>query len=771
MKKVSIKYNPYKVTTEITIDGKPLKKNSRLNVGEKRLQEWVDDLPTILYEECNTKSFEITFHGTTPDYEDIMAAAEDAKKQGIIINVIHIPAKEVKDKEKLIEAVFEKIQNGPFEEFKTPDIIKAFKLAKSSDFEVSVVATMSAGKSTLINSLLGQKLMPAKQEACTATITEIKDNDLDHFTAKVYDKDGNLIESHGNLTYSIMERLNSNPVVAKIHAEGDIPFVTADDVSLVLLDTPGPNNSRNEDHRTATYRMLSESSKTLVLYIMNATQLAVDDDNKLLDHVAESMKVGGKQSRDRFIFVVNKLDDFRKGEDSIESALKKVKEYLADKGIVNPNIYPASALTALNIRTLLSKDFDEDDDDVLEAKLKVRKFNKNAEMHFENYAPVPASVKGRIANLLDEAVKNNNVNQQALIHCGIVPIEEAIRLYVQKYAKTAKIKNIVDTFESKLQGAQFFEKTKLEIANRKDEFNQIKEMIDATERRLESGEEIKSFQSRIAAINYDKDITTQADKIISKMQAEITNKIEDVSNRRSSVNTNEQGQLSEQEAKNVCDELVKFANHLQADVKVKLEDIIRNGVQKNAEELLQQYKAKLLAYSQDMGVGDIQFSPFQIMKGDIPTSTVAITNMISNSTQTKRVKVGEEWVSTGKSWWKKLPIIDWFTDDDGYYRDVMEDQKYIDAGTLARKFMAPIQAGLFDNRDEAVNYAKAQTNRIKDEFNNRFKELDKELHKKLEELKKFTDDEKDVSKKLQESEKLLKWLEDIQQEIEKILEI
>lgn len=771
MKKVFIKYNPYKVTTEITIDGKPLKKNSRLNVGEKRLQEWVDDLATILFEECNTKSFEITFQGTTPDYEDIMAAAEDAKKQGILINVTHIPAKEVKDKEKLIEAVFKKIQNGPFDEFKTPDVIKAFELAKSSDFEVSVVATMSAGKSTLINSLLGQKLMPAKQEACTATITEIKDNDLDHFTAKVYDKNGSLIETHGNLTYSIMERLNSNPNVAKIHAEGDIPFVTADDVSLVLLDTPGPNNSRNEDHRTATYRMLSESSKTLVLYIMNATQLAVDDDNKLLDHVAESMKVGGKQSRDRFIFVVNKLDDFRKGEDSVEAALNKVKEYLADKGIANPNIYPASALTALNIRTLLSKNIDDDDDDALEAQLKVRKFNKNAEMHFENYAPVPASVKGRIANLLEDAIKDNNANLQALIHCGIVPIEEAIRLYVQKYAKTAKIKNIVDTFESKLQGAQSFEKTKLEIANRKDEFKRIKEMIDAAEKRLESGEEVKSFQNRIAAINYDRDITTQADKIISKIQMEITNKLDDVTNRRSSVKNYKQGQLSEQEAQNMCNELVKFATHLQADVQVKLEDIIRNGVQKNAEELLQQYKEKLMAYSKDMQTGDIKLSPFQIMQGDIPTSTVAISNMISNSTQTKRVKVGEEWVSTGKSWWKKLPIIDWFTDDEGYYRDVMEDQKYIDAGTLARKFLAPIQANLFENRDAAVNYAKAQTNNIKDEFSKRFKELDKELHKKLEELKKFTSDEKEVSKKLQESENLLKWLEDIQKEIEKILDI
>ena len=363
MKRVFIKYNPYQVTTEITIDDKPLKKNSKLNVPDQRLQEWVDNLPDILFEECSTKDFEITFHGTILDFEDVAAVAEEAKAKGINITLKHIPAKEVKDKEQAIADIFAEIQNGPFEELKQSDVVKAFEMAKSSDFEVNVVATMSAGKSTLINSLLGQRLMPAKQEACTATITEIKDNDSDHFTAKVYDKSGKLIETHPELSYEIMDRLNANPAVSKIRAEGNIPFVTSEDVSLVLVDTPGPNNSRDPEHRAATYRMLSESSKTVVLYIMNATQLAVDDDNTLLKHVAESMKVGGKQSRDRFIFVVNKLDDFKKGEDSVDAALKKVRDYLADNGIENPNIYPASALTALNIRTILAQSDDDDDDD------------------------------------------------------------------------------------------------------------------------------------------------------------------------------------------------------------------------------------------------------------------------------------------------------------------------------------------------------------------------------------------------------------------------
>lgn len=59
-----------------------------------------------------------------------------------------------------------------------------------------------------------------------------------------------------------------------------------------------------------------------------------------------------------------------KGEDSVEAAITKVRDYLKDNGIENPNIYPASALTALNIRTILANSDDDNDDDVYEAKVK-----------------------------------------------------------------------------------------------------------------------------------------------------------------------------------------------------------------------------------------------------------------------------------------------------------------------------------------------------------------------------------------------------------------
>lgn len=754
MREIFIKYNPYHLVTDITIDGQPLKKNSKLNFEDRRLQEWVESLPELLFEECNTKEFKIVFHGTILDYEDMVVMANDAATKGIKIELEHIPAKEVADKEEAIQEVFDEIQRGPFEELRQPDVIKAFNMAKSSDFEVNVVATMSAGKSTLINSLLQQKLMPAKQEACTATITEIKDNDADHFMAKVYDKEGHLIQIHPELTYQIMEQLNLNPEVSRIHVEGNIPFVGAEDVSLVLVDTPGPNNSRDPEHKAATYRMLSESSKTLVLYIMNATQLAVNDDYNLLSHVADSMRVGGKQSRDRFIFVVNKLDDFKKGEDSVEAAITKVRDYLKDNGIENPNIYPASALTALNIRTTLANSDDDDDDDVYEAKGKVRKFNKNEEMHFENYAPLTPSARGQVASMLEKAIEENDVNQQALIHAGIIPVEAAIKMYVQKYAKTAKIKNIVDTFIKKIESAHSFEITKQEIATNQDKQKEILAQIEIIENKLSSGEDAKKFKSQIENINYDKDIRKLADSVIVGAQKKITSQL-----------TSTDAKLSKRDAESICQVFSEFAEGLQAEVQIKLENLISNHIQKNAEELLEQYKKKISELAQDIKVGSVELNPFEIMQGDIIFDTRAL---ISQMTKSERVKVGEEWVvNTDKKWYKPWT---WFQES-GHYRDIYEDKEYVDGTELAQRFFAPIQEILYENSASAVDYAKEQTRKIKKAFANKFDELDAVLQEKLKELEAYAKDNKNIEDRIRENEERLIWLENIQAKVNSILDI
>ena len=86
VKRVFIKYNPYNLETELTVDEKKPAQNSQ--IGERilpgsRLQEWVEDLPQILIEEYNDTNFDVVFHGTLLDFEDLKTLSP---KHLIVVN-------------------------------------------------------------------------------------------------------------------------------------------------------------------------------------------------------------------------------------------------------------------------------------------------------------------------------------------------------------------------------------------------------------------------------------------------------------------------------------------------------------------------------------------------------------------------------------------------------------------------------------------------------------------------------------------------------------
>ena len=282
-----------------------------------------------------------------------------------------------------------------------------------------------------------------------------------------------------DLNYSVMERLNEDETVDEIRVYGNMPFVSSDDLSLVLVDTPGPNNARDDSHEEVQQNALGKSSKALVLYIMT-NEYGTDDDEITLKRVANTMSVGGKQSKDRFLFVVNKMDSRSKNDGSTEETLNQVREYLKAQGINNPNLYPAAALPALNIRRMENETVDEDSAE--ETEFLIRKLNRNEQLHLEKYASLPGNEKEDIEEQLKETQRDWEEKdgekygnpQEALIHTGIISIEAAIRQYVEKYAKTARIKNIVDTIQYVVEEQDYIEKIKGELACLKGEREKIK---------------------------------------------------------------------------------------------------------------------------------------------------------------------------------------------------------------------------------------------------------------------------------------------------------
>lgn len=763
MKKVFIKYNPYNLETEITVDGKKLAQNSQ--IGERilpgsRLQEWVEDLPRILIDEYNDTDFEVVFHGTLLDFEDLTEVFTQAFDHGeLTAKLDRIPAKETSDKEALIDEVFKEIQEGPFEELKDTEIISAFQHAKSRDFEVCVVATMSAGKSTLINAMLGTKLMPSKQEACTAIITRIKDTESnDTWQAEVYSKDNCLIETHENLTYATMERLNGDENVSVIKAAGNIPFVSSEDVSLVLIDTPGPNNSRDPEHKKVQSEFLNKSSKSLVLYIMEG-MFCSDDDNALFQRVADSMKVGGKQSKDRFIFVVNKMDDRRKEDGDTRQTLDRIRAYLKGHAITNPNLFPAAALPALNIR-LIQSEIEVDEDTIDETEMKVRKLNRNQTLHFEDFASLPASIRGDIKNKLADAKETGDTNAEALIHTGIVSIEAAIRQYVQKYAKTAKIKNIVDTFMHKLDEVGCFEKTKQELAKNRENGERIARQIDTIRKKVDDVKSAQQFKDAVddAVIKVSDDAKDIIDSIVQKYQAKIRQKIDGLRGQ----------ELDMDEAMDEVSRLERYAKKLEPNFQAELDELIRENLNKTSNVLLQEYRKKLSSLTSEIDhnvLAGISIDPLKLMGGTVPT---ADDFSVKKLVQSKKVENGKEWVeNTNKKWYKPWT---WF-DEDGYYKTRYKTVKYVLASDLAQEFFAPIKENVLNNGDFAQKYAIRQSNRIVASFNKEFERLDGVLKQKLSELESYATGKTQAEKRIRETGERLAWLEVIKNRVTSILEI
>lgn len=188
------------------------------------------------------------------------------------------------------------------------------------------------------------------------------------------------------------------------------------------------------------------------LYVLNATQLGINDDFNLLQQVRKAMEQGGKQAHDRFMFVVNKIDAFdpEKGE-LVKSALQKVRAYLVNQiGIKNPNIYPVSAMTALLIRkTELSHNLTRSEKADLDKMVGL--FSEEPTMDMLQYMPVSPSVKRIIQDKLTQAKSDEEV---ALIKSGIPILEAVINEYIEKYALPTRVNtcfNIVKDVLSKLK--------------------------------------------------------------------------------------------------------------------------------------------------------------------------------------------------------------------------------------------------------------------------------------------------------------------------------
>jgi GTPase SAR1 family protein len=624
MKDVFIKYNPYTVETEIVINDERIKENSSLKLAKgTRLQECVNEIPKMLFEECSDRNFKVTFRGTKADFEDLQSAFEDYTDVEATLSLEEMCS--VDDAEQIVDDVFKDIRNSKYDEFKTKEIIDAFEAAKSQEFYVNVVATMSSGKSTLINALIGKELMPTANQATTAVIVKIENDDnATDFSAKIYDKDEKEIAERRPVELKDMIEFNNNPDVSEIHLMGNIPFINNSKIKLVLVDTPGPNNSHDEKHQEITHGLLKNTEHSIVLYVMNATQLRTNDDNLLLNYVCTQMNEKGRQSKDRFIFVVNKCDELKpKNDGNIDDFFKnQVSDYLKEHNIIGANMFPASAATALELRCGIVP---EDSDDALgmfskKVKRYPDQFNFNS---YTQFSHLPKSAQ----NDIEEQLKTADETKKLEIYSGITAIEQAIALYIDKYARAIKINDLIQSFEGNVKASEHIAKLKKAILSDKKVAEQAQKDISEIKKKIENGELAKSVSDTIDKRDFLKPFKDKMQKMTGDVKAKLTKYI-----------TDSPEKVDKKDAITKLDSFKKEIKQLISSLYSDCGKICEDTLKDEIEKLISDYKERLLKFGEETKVGGMQLD-LSVFANFNTTNTFVI---FDKYVQKEKIKVGKQ---------------------------------------------------------------------------------------------------------------------------------
>lgn len=195
--------------------------------------------------------------------------------------------------------------------------------------KILVTATMSAGKSTLVNALIGQRIMMTQNESCTSlpwVITE------DPASSKPYVRHNRMRISFKHEMASALHALEKMPVPIFTPM-----YRSKTDLLWQLIDTPGVNSSSEAEHKRLAESYIKEMDYDILLYVLNGGHLGTSDDEahlRFIQHTVPSQKI---------IFVMNKVDQFRKGHDSISASIATLKARLHELGFADPVVQPVSA--------------------------------------------------------------------------------------------------------------------------------------------------------------------------------------------------------------------------------------------------------------------------------------------------------------------------------------------------------------------------------------------------------------------------------------------
>ncbi|MCT7627055.1 dynamin family protein [Aliarcobacter butzleri] len=281
---------------------------------------------------------------------------------------------------------------------------------KNEEFIISMVGTMKAGKSTTINAIVGQEILPSRVEAMTTLptlITHIKGkvepvlklnksytNTLNDLLRKVrnnskynksYSKSEQSITNNKNFQFkeqilgnekikealtifNDLRRVSKDQIFDKFIELENIPrieiefktlkdIVTKDNSKLSLLDTPGPNEYKQSAKLKETLKIQLENSSAVV-FVVDYKSYESGDTNDIKQRISDIHEYLKSKN---FYILANKFDASKNSDEEYEDTKKRIHTYfeLKEDKIELKNIFPVSSEWAFQsylVNELILKD-------------------------------------------------------------------------------------------------------------------------------------------------------------------------------------------------------------------------------------------------------------------------------------------------------------------------------------------------------------------------------------------------------------------------------
>ena len=285
-------------------------------------------------------------------------------------------------------------------------------------FNIAVCATMSAGKSTFINALLGHDYLPSRNEATTATITTVQDKDHSKSFFGCVETEMGIEPFSQEVTLEQMNCWNDSPSVQRIYLQGDLDNVGNHNAIVCVHDTPGTNNSGDENHHDITMNFLKNNPMDALIFVANGEHLCTNDEKRLLEDL---QKYFSTTKRIPVIFALNKMDSFDTEKESLENIVRQYKTFVKELGFNDELVFPVSAKAARLFKMAL--------------KGNAGKFTAKERVSFDSYFHMLTQNSQEVNERFSIEIGKNSYPisavKSALNQSGIFALEERMEILVQ----------------------------------------------------------------------------------------------------------------------------------------------------------------------------------------------------------------------------------------------------------------------------------------------------------------------------------------------------